>query len=440
MDFWPWFIGFIVAVGAYALWSIWKVHAHPAQILLGQAASMNWVAAGVVKKDGYIEHRYIGKARKYNTVVMLFFLGQVFSLSSVAYAQNEDSELRRVVGQKIVVGFFGRKNTDPDFRRVIKNLEQGLVGGVLFLGRNISNKDDLELMVREVKNCKCDVLPLIAIDEEGGIIERLGEPQGFKHTASAAEVGRGDEEKARADYERLAKKLSDIGFNMNLAPVVDLNLNPENPIIGRLDRSFSSSPMAVSLYASIFIEEQHKRGIATVLKHFPGHGSSSNDSHDSIANVETSWSPVELVPYQNLIEIHIVDCILVGHLSNARLWGGAATQYGARAIKQILRQQLKFGGVVLSDDLSMKAVRSSAQPFSEVIRSSVRAGVDIVIVSRINDDDETADIGAYANLAILEGIRTGEIDLEAVNSSVRRIEFLKKEISDGFVTKAQAGK
>ena len=374
-------------------------------------------------------------------IFVLLMVGEVLGFSLAASSEEaEESTLRRTIAQTIVVGFFGRKNTDPDFRRVLKNLEQGFVGGVLFLGRNISSKTDLELMVREVKNCKCDVPPLIAIDEEGGVIERLGESQGFEHTASAAEVGRENEAKARTDYERLAKKLSDIGFNMNLAPVVDLNLNPENPIIGRLDRSFSSSPLAVSLYASIFIEEHHKRGIATALKHFPGHGSSSDDSHDSIANVETSWSPVELVPYEKLINSHIVDCIMVGHLSNAALWGGAATQYGASAIKQILRQQLKFGGVILSDDLSMKAVRSPDQAFSEVIRSSVRAGVDIVIVSRINDDDETADIGAYANSAILAGVRTGEIDRETIDSSVRRIEFLKKEISNGFVTKAPPGK
>jgi beta-N-acetylhexosaminidase len=319
-------------------------------------------------------------------IFVLLMVGEVLGFSLAASSEEaEESTLRRTIAQTIVVGFFGRKNTDPDFRRVLKNLEEGFVGGVLFLGRNISSKTDLELMVREVKNCKCDVPPLIAIDEEGGVIERLGESQGFEHTASAAEVGRENEAKARTDYERLAKKLSDIGFNMNLAPVVDLNLNPENPIIGRLDRSFSSLPLAVSLYASIFIEEHHKRGIATALKHFPGHGSSSDDSHDSIANVETSWSPVELVPYEKLINSHIVDCIMVGHLSNAALWGGAATQYGASAIKQILRQQLKFGGVILSDDLSMKAVRSTDQPFSEVIRSSVRAGVDIVIVSGIND-------------------------------------------------------
>jgi beta-N-acetylhexosaminidase len=374
-------------------------------------------------------------------IFVLLILGHVLGQSLAAYAEErEDSALRRTIGQKIVVGFFGQKNTDPDFRRVLKNLEQGYVGGVLFLGRNISSRTDLEIMVREVKNCKCSVLPLIAVDEEGGVIERLGETQGFSHTASAAEVGRESEEKARADYERLAKKLSEIGFNLNLAPVVDLNLNLTNPIIGRLDRSFSSSPQTVSRYASIFIEEHHKRGIATALKHFPGHGSSSNDSHDSIANVETSWSSVELVPYETLIGLNIVDCVMVGHLSNASRWGGVATQDGSGAIGQMLRQELKFDGVVLSDDLSMKAVRSPTQPFSEVIKSSVLAGVDIVIVSRINDDDETSDIGNYANSAILKGVLTGEIDRVSVSSSVERVEFLRKEIADGFASKMQPRK
>ena len=365
-------------------------------------------------------------------ICMIF--GHVLGQTLDAHAQDE-AALRLAIAEKIVVGFFGQKNTDPDFRRVIRDLEQGFVGGVLFLGRNISNKTDLELMVREVKNCKCAVLPLIAIDEEGGVIERLGELQGFIHTASAAEVGREDEAKARADYGRLAKKLSDVGFNINLAPVVDLNINPTNPIIGRLNRSFSSSPEIVSRYASIFLEEHHKQGIATALKHFPGHGSSTNDSHEAIANVETSWSAFELEPYENLIHLNIADCIMVGHLANAARWGGAATQYGSSAVEKILRQQLKFDGVVLSDDLSMSAVRSSNRPFSEVIRSSVRTGVDIVIVSRINDD-ETFDIGEYVNAAILEGVLIGEIDRESIALSVKRIEYVRKEIADGFGFKA----
>ena len=153
-------------------------------------------------------------------------------------AINEEA-LRRSVGQMIIVGFYGINNTDPGFHHIIEDLERGLIGGVLFLARNVQSKLDLETMVREVRQCNCSFVPLIAVDEEGGTIERLGERYGFRHTPSAAEIGRDSEENARNEYQRLAQKLSDIGFNMNLAPVVDLNTNPTNPIIGSLDRSFS---------------------------------------------------------------------------------------------------------------------------------------------------------------------------------------------------------
>ena len=154
---------------------------------------------------------------------ILFVVGHVLGLSpAVRSEEAEKSALRQSVGQKIVVGFFGQKNSDPDFRRVLKNLEQGIVGGVLFLGRNISTRTDLEIMVRDVRNCKCAKTPLIAIDEEGGVIERLGETKGFENTPSAAEIGGGSEGEARAAYQRLANKLSELGFNTNLAPVVEI--------------------------------------------------------------------------------------------------------------------------------------------------------------------------------------------------------------------------
>jgi beta-N-acetylhexosaminidase len=343
-----------------------------------------------------------------------------------------DEKLRQLVGQTIMIGFFGTKDVDPGFRQVMKSLEGGFVGGVLFLGRNIAGKADLEEMVRKLRECRCQTTPLIAIDEEGGAVERLGEKLSFRHTASAAEVGRTDAETARFEFGQLAQKLSEIGFNINLAPVVDLDRNPTNPIIGSLNRSFSGDPLAVSRYASIFIEEHHKQGIATALKHFPGHGSSSTDSHEAIANVEASWSSIELMPYQSLLDSKLVDAIMVGHLANGPQWGGVATQYGSHAIDQMLREQLKFDGVVLSDDLSMRAVRSNDEVFAQAITSAVRAGVDLVIVTRLRDDDETSDIGEYVNSAILAGLKSIELDERSVVESSERIRMLKKRIADHF--------
>ena len=283
-------------------------------------------------------------------------------------------------------------------------------------------------MVWEVQHCNCSPAPMIAVDEEGGTIERLGERYGFRHTPSAAEVGRLSDEGARSEYQRLARKLSYVGFNMNLAPVVDLNTNPTNPIIGSLDRSFSSNPISVGSYAKIFIEEHRKQGIITTLKHFPGHGSSSVDSHAAVADVELSWSPEELIPYQNLIGAQLVDSIMVGHLANATKWGGVATQYGSSAIYQILRTDLKFDGVVVSDDLSMDAIRLKTRSVPDTLISAVKAGVDIIIVGRLNDDDKALDPGLYANSALLRGIASGEIRRSSVEKSEQRVRSLKNRL------------
>jgi hypothetical protein len=132
---------------------------------------------------------------------------------------NEEA-LRRSIGQMIVVGFYGINNTDAGFHHVMEDLERGLIGGVLFLARNVQSKLDLETMVREVRQCNCSFTPLIAVDEEGGIIERLGERYGFRHTPSPADIGRSSEENARSEYERLAQKLSyglDTGLYVNSA-------------------------------------------------------------------------------------------------------------------------------------------------------------------------------------------------------------------------------
>src|SRR5215470_3078366 len=152
------------------------------------------------------------------------------------------THLSQQVGQLMIVGFSGTNRSSPGFRRLVDNLEKGLVGGALFLAENITSRTELVAMVQQVRHCACALPPLIAIDEEGGTIERLSEEYAFPHIQSAAKVGSGNEENARRQYRTLAQKLFDVGFNMNFAPVVDLNKNPNNPIIGAKDRSFSRDP------------------------------------------------------------------------------------------------------------------------------------------------------------------------------------------------------
>ncbi len=343
-------------------------------------------------------------------------------------------EINRAVGQMIIAGFFGTSSAAPGFQRVLNDLENGVIGGVLFLARNVASKSDVETMVRQLSQCRCSAPPLIAIDEEGGLIERLGEQYGFEHTPSAAEIGHHSIQGAHYEYNRLAQKLYRIGFNMNFAPVVDVNKNVDNPIIALLDRSFSQNPFMVERYAEVFIKEHHKFNMLTTLKHFPGHGSSSTDTHVMVADVANSWSSEEIIPYRQLLSAGLVDSIMVGHLANSKVWGGVATQVGSIAISKLLRTDLGFDGVVVSDDLSMDSVRTTNDSFAEVIRSAVLAGVDMVIVSRpaTEDDDIDDDVGLFTNSALVEGITSGKLDKYSIAQSTQRIKLLKSPLRIGL--------
>jgi beta-N-acetylhexosaminidase len=317
------------------------------------------------------------------TCLFLSFCALVLMGNERAQARNglPADQLRSRVGQMIITGFSGSNATSPDFRRVLKNLQNGVIGGVLFLPANIESRENLQTMIKMVRACKCLAAPLIAVDEEGGIVERLGEDIGFDQTPSAAEIAHDGLSSAKVEYKRVARKLFDLGFNFNLAPVVDLNTNLSNPIIGSLDRSFSENPKVVTKFARIFIIQHHALGILTSLKHFPGHGSSDIDTHIGVADVNTTWREAELSPYRSLIRSHLVDAIMIGHLRNVPRWGGVASQEGF-AIKGLLRRQLKFTGVAISDDLYMEGARSTKGSMSDVIASAISTGVDIVLIAQ----------------------------------------------------------
>ncbi len=211
----------------------------------------------------------------------------------------------------IITGFSGDTADAPDFQRALRNLNDGVIGGVLFLPNNIASKEQLQQMLKAIHDCACTIPPLIAIDEEGGVVDRLGDHVGFIHIPSAVDVQRDGLPNAITQYKLLAQELADTGFNLNLAPVVDLNINPENPIIGLRDRSYSDDPETVTEFARTFIEAHRASGVLTSLKHFPGHGSSSSDSHSSLVDVGSTWSDKELLPYQHLINANLVDTIMI---------------------------------------------------------------------------------------------------------------------------------
>ena len=186
-------------------------------------------------------------------------------------------------------------------------------------------------------------------------------------------------------------------MNLNLAPVVDLDANPANPVIGAFGRSFSADPDAVTRHARAFIQAHHDRGVLCALKHFPGHGSSSTDSHIGFVDIAGTWSEAELEPCAALIAEGLVDVIMTAHVFNANLDQTHPATLSHPVVTGILREQLGYDGVVMSDVIEMAAI-SANYGFEASVQLAIEAGVDILLYANELRPDGTSRAGAVADL------------------------------------------
>ncbi|WP_226920754.1 glycoside hydrolase family 3 N-terminal domain-containing protein [Georgenia subflava] len=335
-----------------------------------------------------------------------------------------------MVGQMLMVGFRGT-SLAPD-NPIVADLRDRHLGAVVLFAhdvpsgdpvRNIDSPQQLSELTAALQAEAHSPL-LVATDQEGGRVARLGPEHGFPATASAAELGAADDPAAtRQAAAAIARTLRDAGINLNLAPVVDVNLNPANPVIGALDRSFSADPAVVAEQAAAFVQGHHDEGVLTSLKHFPGHGSSRGDSHAGFVDVTDVWSPVELEPYRELIHGGLADSVMVAHVFNAELDPDLPASLSHRTITGLLRDELGYDGVVVSDDLQMRAI-TDGWSLEEAIRLAVLAGTDLLAFSN-NIDFFTPDLGARAYDALMALVASGEVSEERLAQSYERLARLK---------------
>jgi beta-N-acetylhexosaminidase len=266
---------------------------------------------------------------------------------------------------------------------------------------------------------------LIAVDQEGGRIARLNPDNGFPATPSPAELGEaGDVNATRAASEEMAATLLEAGFNVNFAPVVDLNTNPENPVIGGLDRSYSADPAVVIEQATAFIDGHHAHGLITTLKHFPGHGSSQEDSHLGFVDITETWDASELEPYRALVQQGKADIVMTAHVFNADLDPDYPASLSEAVINDLLREELGFQGVVISDDMGMGAITEN-YGFEEALRLAILAGADLLIYGN-NIEDFDPNLGRRAYETVLDLVAAGDVPLERIEEAYRRIQLLKQ--------------
>lgn len=306
------------------------------------------------------------------------------------FARDEpDGALRHQIGQMLMVGFRG-SSMEEDGPSILRGqIARGEVGGILYLARNIASKEDVQAMNRAFMEASALLPPFIAVDQEGGRIARLRAAVGFPTTPSARWLGvNAEPAAARERYALMARSLRELHFNTNLGPVVDLDLDARNPIISRLERSYSRDPLTVTAFAAAFVEAHREASLVTSLKHFPGHGSALMDSHRGLPDVTASWSPVELQPYRELFSRELADMVMVGHLSLGVSYGEQAVPatLSPSLVTGLLRTELGFDGVVISDDMDMGAISRNYDLESAIIRA-IRAGTDIVIVSNLQRNE-----------------------------------------------------
>lgn len=338
--------------------------------------------------------------------------------------------LERKLAQMLLLGFPG-ETLEPGspIDQAIRSYGAG--GVVLFdnnidLGvtnRNITGPAQLKKLMAGLRGAS-DTPLFIAVDQEGGVVARLKDRYGFPPSLSAQYLGeRNSLELTRASGDSIAATLAEYGFNLNLAPVVDLNSNPDNPVIAFKQRSFSADPAVVTAHAAEYIRSHHRRRILTCLKHFPGHGSSLDDSHLGLTDVTRHWHEAELLPYRNLINQGLCDMVMTAHTFNTAIDPDFPATLSKATIDGILRKRLGFDGVVISDDLYMGAIVQHYS-YETAVEKAINAGVDLLVVA--NDKAYRPDIMPRTVELLRELVAQGRIPETRINRACNRIMALKQ--------------
>jgi beta-N-acetylhexosaminidase len=284
--------------------------------------------------------------------------------------------------------------------------------------RNITSPKQVTKLVTDLRALAPGRTLLVATDQEGGKVARLSPATGFPVVASQAQVGGRSDAVVRAWAESIARTLASVGINLNLAPVVDLNVNPRNPAIGALGRSFSADPDVVAHDAAIAVDAHRAASVRTALKHFPGLGSATTNTDFGVANVTDTWSRTELEPYRTLLAAGKVDSIMVGNLVNGQVDADAPASLSKATVTGLLRGELGWNGLVVTDDLQARAI-TDAFGREDAIRMALEAGDDLLLLA--NQQTYDPDLVAHTIDSIAKLVRAGMVSEARIDESCARV-------------------
>jgi beta-N-acetylhexosaminidase len=324
-----------------------------------------------------------------------------------------DPVLGRLADAVLIPPFAGSRA--PDWIR--QALQTGLAGVTLF-GPNVHDWEQFAALTASLRGATTE--PVIAIDEEGGDVTRISHQTGSEYPGNAALGAIDDVAVTRSVYAALGADLAALGVNLNLAPAVDVNTEAENPVIGT--RAFGSDPALVARHAAAAVAGLQSAGVAACAKHFPGHGSTIADSHLVLATVDASLRVLrarDLPPFEAAIAAG-VRAIMPSHLLIPELTGDLPASLSRRALTDLLRGELGFTGVIVSDGLEMRAV-SDRYGIPEAAVQAVIAGTDLLCLGR--DQDQLSFLAV--RVALIEAVRSGRLPGERLEEAAARVAELR---------------
>ena len=353
-----------------------------------------------------------------------FFI--VFFSVFVGSTHVQAADLKEKISQMIMLGFKGKRNDDPGVMKIKQFLSENWVGHVVLYARNIESPEQLSELTSFLNE---DGTNLIAVDQEGGRVQRLTEQKGFSSVPSAIDVRNTSAvDEAYNVYLQMAQMLKEYGINYNLAPVVDLN-NPDSPCpaIGYFGRSYaadSNDVEGVVKYASAFLKAHEEVGVITALKHFPGHGLAQTDTHVGFTDITQTYVEVESQPFYELIPT--ASSIMTAHVTH-REWDA---EYPVTLSDKVIAERLKpkfEDGVIISDDLGMGAIEKNYKDLGEIVVKAIRAGHDILVFSHPADTygKDFESFPSRIHESILKAIESGELSEERIDQSYQRIMKMK---------------
>jgi beta-N-acetylhexosaminidase len=322
---------------------------------------------------------------------------------------------RRRIGQ-LLIGSFPAHDLPVELRALAREFD---LGGVILFSRNIESPGQVSELAAEAEGLGAEQPLWVSVDQEGGRVARLRAP--FTVWPPMATLGRaGSDELAARFAAALAAELSAVGVTLDYAPVLDIHTNPRNPVIG--DRALGESAAEVARLGRAVIRGLQGAGLAACGKHFPGHGDTSADSHEELPIVEhppDRLRAVEFEPFRAAIEAGVAF-MMTAHVLVPSLDPERPATLSRRIVQAILRDELGYEGVILSDDLEMKAV-SARYAVPEAAVAAIQAGCDAFLICSGN-----VDLQARALEALVKAIETGEIPQARLDDAERRLRRAKE--------------